>query len=85
MDVLQALEDLGIDEEHAAEVGIRLFKITMPWPLERESARHFAEGLDEILVVEENAPQLMAERLHWPGFEPCYRMYAQATLGVFGL
>ena len=55
MDVMQALDDLGIDEEHAAEIGIRLFKVTMPWPLERESARHFAEGLDEILVVEENA------------------------------
>ena len=53
MDVMQALDDLGIDEEHAAEIGIRLFKVTMPWPLERESARHFAEGLDEILVVEE--------------------------------
>ena len=53
MDVLQALDDLGIDEEHAAEIGIRLFKVTMPWPLERDSARHFAEGLEEILVVEE--------------------------------
>ena len=53
MDVLQALDDLGIDEEHAAEIGIRLFKVTMPWPLERDSTRHFAEGLEEILVVEE--------------------------------
>jgi indolepyruvate ferredoxin oxidoreductase len=25
----------------------------MPWPLEREGARHFAEGLEEVLVVEE--------------------------------
>ncbi len=69
MDVLQALEDLGIDEEHAAEVGIRLFKITMPWPLERESARHFAEGLDEILVVEEKRAvienQLKEQLYNW--------------------
>ncbi len=53
LDVLQALDDLGIDEKHAAEIGIRLFKVGMSWPLEPEGVRHFAEGLDEILVVEE--------------------------------
>jgi indolepyruvate ferredoxin oxidoreductase len=53
LDVLQALEDLGIDERHAAEIGIRLFKVAMPWPLEPNGIREFAQGLDEILVVEE--------------------------------
>ena len=53
LDVLQALEDLGIDERHAAEIGIRLMKVGMPWPLEPTSLREFAMGLDEILVVEE--------------------------------
>lgn len=53
LDVLQALEDLGIDEQHAAEIGIRLMKVAMPWPLEPTSLREFALGLDEILVVEE--------------------------------
>jgi indolepyruvate ferredoxin oxidoreductase len=53
LDVLQALEDLGIDERHAAEIGLRVFKVGMPWPLEPTSLRQFAEGLDEILVVEE--------------------------------
>ncbi len=51
--MLQALEDLGIDERHAAEIGIRLFKVGMPWPLEPNGVREFAQGLDEILVVEE--------------------------------
>ena len=53
LDVMQALEDIGIDEAHAAEIGIRVYKVGMSWPLEREGARHFAEGLEEVLVVEE--------------------------------
>jgi indolepyruvate ferredoxin oxidoreductase len=53
LDVRQALDDLGIDEAHAGEIGFRLYKVGMSWPLEREGIRHFAEGLEEILVVEE--------------------------------
>jgi indolepyruvate ferredoxin oxidoreductase len=53
LDVRQAFDDLGIDDKLAAEIGIRLYKVAMSWPLEREGARHFAEGLDEVLVVEE--------------------------------
>jgi len=53
LDVRQALDDLGIDEAHAAEIGFRLYKVAMSWPLEREGIRRFAEGLEEILVVEE--------------------------------
>jgi indolepyruvate ferredoxin oxidoreductase len=52
-DVLEALEELGIDRDVAARIGIRVFKVAMPWPLEPESIREFADGLDEILVVEE--------------------------------
>jgi indolepyruvate ferredoxin oxidoreductase len=53
LDVRQALDDLGIDEQYAADIGLRLFKVGMPWPLEADSVRQFAEGLEEILVVEE--------------------------------
>ncbi len=53
LDVRQALDDLGIDEALAAEIGLVVYKVAMPWPLEREGVRHFAEGLEEILVVEE--------------------------------
>ena len=53
LDVRQALDDLGIDDQHAAEIGFRLYKVGMSWPLERGGIRHFAEGLEEILVVEE--------------------------------
>ena len=53
LDVLEALQELGIDDDLAAQIGIRVFKVAMPWPLEPDSVRHFAEGLDEVLVVEE--------------------------------
>ncbi|MCW8891608.1 MAG: indolepyruvate ferredoxin oxidoreductase family protein [Sedimenticola sp.] len=53
LDVLQALEDLGITRAIAAKIGIRVYKVGMSWPLEREGVRQFAEGLEEILVVEE--------------------------------
>jgi indolepyruvate ferredoxin oxidoreductase len=53
LDVRQALDDLGIDDRYAADIGMRLYKVAMSWPLEREGIRLFAEGLEEILVVEE--------------------------------
>ncbi len=53
LDVLQALEDLGISRRRAAEIGINIFKVGMSWPLEPDGIREFAEGLDEIIVVEE--------------------------------
>jgi len=53
LDVRQALEDLGIDEALAAKIGLRVYKVAMPWPLEREGARQFAEGLEEVMVIEE--------------------------------
>ncbi|MCB4365509.1 indolepyruvate ferredoxin oxidoreductase family protein [Hydrogenophaga taeniospiralis] len=52
-DMLEALEELGIDEARGAQLGLRLFKVAMPWPLEPDSIREFADGLEEILVVEE--------------------------------
>jgi len=69
LDVRQALDDLGITEADAAEIGIRLFKVAMPWPLEPEGVRQFAEGLSEILVVEEKRQiveyQLKEQLYNW--------------------
>ena len=53
LDVRQALDDLGIDEDTARRLGLALYKVGMSWPLEPEGIRRFAGGLDEILVVEE--------------------------------
>src|SRR3546814_9464347 len=38
-DTLQALADLGIGERQAAALGLRLYKVAMPWPLEPEGIR----------------------------------------------
>ena len=52
LDVLQALEDMGIDDSAAAEIGLLVYKVGMPWPLEPQQTHQFAEVLEEILVVE---------------------------------
>jgi indolepyruvate ferredoxin oxidoreductase len=69
LDVRQAFDDLGIDDALAAEIGIRLYKVAMVWPLEADGVRRFAEGLDEILVVEEKRQlieyQLKEELYNW--------------------
>lgn len=53
LDVRQALEDIGIDEARANEIGVRLFKVGCPWPLDIEHIKDFARGLEMIVVVEE--------------------------------
>ena len=69
MDVLDALGELGVTEELATDIGIRLFKVSMPWPLEPEGIREFARGLEEILVVEEKRQmveyQLKEQLYNW--------------------
>src|SRR5690349_14076530 len=52
-DIRQAMRELGITPEVAAQIGIRLYKIGMPWPLEPEGVRNFAVGLEEIFIIEE--------------------------------
>ena len=68
-DTVQALADLGIDERVARDAGIRLYKVAMSWPLEPQGARRFAEGLEEILVIEEKRQvieyQIKEELYNW--------------------
>ena len=74
-DTMQALADLGIDEQVARDIGLRVYKVAMSWPLEPQGARRFADGLEEILVVEEKRQlieyQLKEELYTWqPGSHP---------------
>ena len=57
-DTLQALNDLGLSPERCRDLGIRVYKVGMVWPLEAQGIREFARGLQEILVVEEKRQML---------------------------
>ncbi|MGH3321868.1 MAG: indolepyruvate ferredoxin oxidoreductase family protein [Streptosporangiaceae bacterium] len=58
LDTCQALRALGLDEPALARYGIRLLKLGMIYPLEPRVVEEFAEGLAEIVVVEEKRPFL---------------------------
>ncbi|MBN8510552.1 MAG: indolepyruvate ferredoxin oxidoreductase family protein [Burkholderiales bacterium] len=68
-DTRQALADLGLDDATCRRLGIRLHKVNVVWPLEATITRDFAQGLQEILVVEEKRQvieyQLKEELYNW--------------------
>ena len=53
LDVIAALDDLGIDDARARELGLLVYKVGMVWPLEPEALAEALGGLDRVLVVEE--------------------------------
>ena len=61
-DLRQALEDMGLDDDAARDLGISIYKVGMSWPLEPEGLRRFASGQDDLLVIEEKAP-IMEEQI----------------------
>lgn len=69
LDVMQALDDLGVDEDLAKEIGLSVYKVAMTWPLEPEGIREFCAGHEEILVVEEKRAiienQLKEQLYNW--------------------
>ncbi|MDH1430309.1 indolepyruvate ferredoxin oxidoreductase family protein [Comamonas aquatica] len=68
-DMRQALVDLGLDDAVCRQLGIRVHKVNVVWPLEASITRDFAQGLQEILVVEEKRQvieyQLKEELYNW--------------------
>lgn len=55
-DVRQALSNLGLDDAALAAAGIRVLRIGMAFPVDQGLVRRFAEGVRQILVVEEKRP-----------------------------
>jgi len=68
-DTRQALVDLGLDDDACRQLGIRVHKVGVVWPLEAQLTREFATGLQEILVIEEKRQvieyQLKEELYNW--------------------
>ncbi|MFG1945822.1 indolepyruvate ferredoxin oxidoreductase family protein [Nonomuraea sp. NPDC048826] len=56
--VRRALADLGLDERAMADLGIRLIKIGMPFPLDHAALAAQTAGLERVLVVEDKVPFL---------------------------
>ena len=67
-DVRQALFDLGIDDRTADDIGITVLKMAMPYPFDTQTVRDFADGLEELFVVEEKVTltELQARNALYP-------------------
>jgi len=73
LDVRQALDDLGIGEAEADRLGVSLFKVGCPWPLDYQHIADFARGLETIVVVEEKRPLIemqLRENLYGTAIQP---------------
>jgi indolepyruvate ferredoxin oxidoreductase len=44
---------MGLDEEELSALGVRVLKLSLIYPLDKELVRDFARGLEEVIVVEE--------------------------------
>jgi len=53
LDLMQALDDLGIDEAVAKKLGLRVLKLGLTYPIASDTITSFAKGLKQIIVVEE--------------------------------
>ena len=73
LDVRSALARLGLDEDELARRGIRLLKLGMVYPMEREMLYRLVDGLEEVIVVEEKRDfietmirEILYDRPHTP-------------------
>ncbi len=53
LDLVHALELLGISEKEADQLGITTYKVGQTWPMDMRGLHDWAEGLDLIICVEE--------------------------------
>ncbi|MEM7743825.1 MAG: indolepyruvate ferredoxin oxidoreductase family protein [Pseudomonadota bacterium] len=53
LDVVHAMDLLGIGEDEAERMGLSVYKVGMVWPLEPQRLSEWADGLDLIIVAEE--------------------------------
>lgn len=55
-DVIEAFAAMGITEKQASDLGVAIYKVGMPWPLEPTGLRAFAAGLETLMVIEHKRP-----------------------------
>src|SRR6201996_3168706 len=55
-DVIEAFAAMGISPAEAASLGVAIYKVGMPWPLEPQGVRSFAAGLETMMVIEHKRP-----------------------------
>ncbi|KQR97563.1 2-oxoacid ferredoxin oxidoreductase [Williamsia sp. Leaf354] len=53
LDVREALRLIGVGDDELGALGIRILKLGMVYPFERQILDEFVAGLDEVIVVEE--------------------------------
>ncbi len=61
-DVFEALAAVGVSPEQAGSLGLSVYKVAMPWPLEPQGIREFCAGLERVVVIEHKRP-LIEEQL----------------------
>jgi indolepyruvate ferredoxin oxidoreductase len=59
--VLSAMDALGLDDEARRRIGLRVVKLGMPWPLDRNEIRRLLAGVETVLVVEDKLPFVEAQ------------------------
>ncbi|TMP98988.1 MAG: 2-oxoacid ferredoxin oxidoreductase, partial [Verrucomicrobia bacterium] len=57
-DLRQSFLELGLDDAALRRYGVRILKMGMLFPMEPSIVRDFAQGLEEIFVIEEKRPFL---------------------------
>ncbi len=77
--VKDALRLLGIDERVADRLGLRLIKVSMPWPLAEEDVSAFAKGLETVFVVEAKRPLIEIQLK-----EQLYHFHASQRPAIIG-
>ncbi|WP_374572637.1 indolepyruvate ferredoxin oxidoreductase family protein [Phenylobacterium sp.] len=55
-DVIEAFSAMGVSLAEAADMGVSIYKVGMPWPLEPTGLRAFAAGLETLMVIEHKRP-----------------------------
>ncbi|HWK68321.1 MAG TPA: indolepyruvate ferredoxin oxidoreductase family protein [Rhizobiaceae bacterium] len=79
LDTRAALSLLGLGDQRCLELGIGIYKVGLTWPLETDGARRFADGYEELIVVEEKRA-LVEEQLR----VACYSMDAARRPEITG-